>query len=77
MTATKKMGRPTLPKDQRRGASMGFRPTPEIRQRLEAAAQENGRSMSQEIEHRLERSFIMEDVDSYLTRVFAEMQGDG
>ena len=52
-----KMGRPLLPPGKRRGASMGFRPTPGIRGKLEEAAKANGRSMSQEVEHRLERSF--------------------
>ena len=40
---------------------MGFRPTPEIRASLERAAQANGRSMSQEVQARLERSFLVED----------------
>ncbi len=55
-----RMGRPPLPPGTRRGASMGFRPTPEIREKLEEASKANGRSMSQEVEHRLERSFIEE-----------------
>ncbi len=53
-----KMGRPPLPPDKRRGASMGFRPTPTIRAELEKAARANGRSMSHEVEARLERSFV-------------------
>ncbi len=36
---------------------MGFRPTPEVREKIEEAAKANGRSMSQEVEHRLEQSF--------------------
>jgi len=56
-----KMGRPPLPPGERRGASMGFRPTPEIRAKLEQAAHENGRSMSQEVEARLEASFLDEE----------------
>ncbi len=40
---------------------MGFRPTPETRERLEKASKANGRSMSQEIESRLERSFASDD----------------
>ena len=55
-----RMGRPPLPPGTRRGASMGFRPTPEIREKLEKASKANGRSMSQEVEHRLERSFTEE-----------------
>ncbi len=56
-----KMGRPPLPPGERRGASMGFRPTPQIRAKLEQAAHENGRSMSQEVEARLEASFLDEE----------------
>ena len=56
----KRMGRPPLPPDEKRLASMGFRPTPEIRARLEAAARTSNRSLSQEIESRLERSFLEE-----------------
>jgi hypothetical protein len=40
---------------------MGFRPTPEVRAKLEQAAQANGRSMSQEVESRLEASFLKEE----------------
>ncbi len=57
----KKLGRPPLPDKERRRAAMGFRPTPEIRERLEKAAEENKRSLSQEIESRLETSFLKED----------------
>ncbi len=52
-----KMGRPPLAPGKRRGASMGFRPTPEVREKIEEAAKAKGRSMSQEVEHRLEQSF--------------------
>ena len=40
---------------------MGFRPTPGVRAKLERAAQANGRSMSQEVESRLEASFLKEE----------------
>ncbi len=41
---------------------MGFRPTPEIREKLERAARANGRSMSQEIEERLGQSFEVDRI---------------
>lgn len=53
----------------KRAASMGFRPTPEIRQKIEQAAGRNGRSMSQEIEHRLELSFWFDDLECLRERV--------
>ena len=58
--AKSKMGRPPLAPGKRRGASMGFRPKPETRGNLEEAAKANGRSMSQEVEFRLDQSFSEE-----------------
>ncbi len=56
--ATKKrLGRPPLPPAKRRGHTMGFKPTPDVRQQLREAATANNRSVSKEIEARLERSF--------------------
>ena len=39
---------------------MSFRLTPELRAKLEATASKAGRSLSSEVEHRLERSFLLE-----------------
>ncbi len=61
MTTRVKKGRPPLAPEKRRGASLGFRPTPEIRAKLEEAAAVADRSLSQEIESRLERSFEREE----------------
>ena len=52
-----RMGRPPLPADQRKRPSMGFRPTSELREKLESAAAESGLSLTQEVERRLEWSF--------------------
>ena len=54
------MGRPPLPPEKRKRASMGFRPTLDMRKKLEDAAATSGRSMTQEVELRLERSFETE-----------------
>lgn len=56
-TAKKRMGRPPLPPDKKRGQTVGFKPTPEVRQKLQEAAAANDRSVSKEIETRLERTF--------------------
>ena len=56
------MGRPPLPPGKRRGASMGFRPTPAVRAKLEEAATANGRSMSQEVEERLGQNFKEDEI---------------
>ena len=59
--ARRKLGRPSLPLGEKKLAPLGFRPTPGMRESLERAAQENGRSVSKEIESRLEASFVDED----------------
>ncbi len=59
-TPKRKMGRPPLPASKKRLPSVGFRPTPEIRKKLAKAADSSDRSLSQEIESRLEASFLVE-----------------
>ncbi len=54
-------GRPVISDDHRRLSPMGFRPTPAVREKLEQAAVRNCRSLSKEIEFRLEASFIHND----------------
>ena len=56
-------GRPKLPPGKRKLPSMGFRPTPDLRAELERAAGANERSLSHEIEARLEWSFIAEGAE--------------
>ncbi len=65
-----KMGRPPLPLEKKRGASMGFRPTPTLREKLEGQAAVNQRSVSQEIEYRLQQSFDVEDIVQWAERRF-------
>ena len=60
-TTKKRLGRPPLPPANKRGHTMGFKPTPDIRRRLQDAAAANDRSVSKEIETRLERSFADEE----------------
>ena len=61
VTFKKERGRPPLPPGEKKLDAMGFRPTPEVRAKLEEAAKENGRSLSREIESRLEQSFSNEE----------------
>ena len=56
-----RMGRPPLPADQRKRSSMAFRPTPELRKKLEGATAESKLSLTQEVERRLELSFSDHD----------------
>jgi hypothetical protein len=57
----RRTGRPTKPPPPGKRASLGLKVTAEIKQKIEAAAQANGRTQSQEAESRLERSFAIED----------------
>lgn len=57
----RKRGRPALPPEERRLPGMTFRPTPGLRSRIEDAAEASERTMSQEIEWRLDTSFFTED----------------
>src|SRR5262245_3291966 len=54
----RRKGRPTVGER----VPLGLRVTPEMKKRLDAAAEESGRSQSQEVEFRLERSFERESL---------------
>ncbi|CAO4148921.1 Arc family DNA-binding protein [Methylorubrum extorquens] len=56
----KPRGRPRLPDDERKGAHLKIRTRGGTRERLEAAAARHGRSVSEEVERRLEESFLRE-----------------
>lgn len=51
-----------------------IRPTPELREQLEAAMRESGRTMAREIEYRLERSFWLQDMRARL--IFSDNPAD-
>ena len=57
---TAKRGRPRLPKGEGKRFPINTRTTKELKERIDSAAHESGRSVSQEIEYRLERSFMIE-----------------
>jgi hypothetical protein len=60
----KRIGRPTKPPKPRERVPLGLRITPEMKRQLEMAAVIKGRSLSQEVELRLERSL---DIGRHLT----------
>ena len=66
---SKKIGRPPLPPEKRKLQAVGFRPTPEVRRKLEEAAIAAGRIMSQEIQSRLEYSFVADQVHETMAHV--------
>lgn len=58
----RRIGRPTKPPAPNERVPVALRVTPEIKIRLDTAASQGGRSLSQEAEIRLERSFEREDL---------------
>ena len=56
-TARKTRGRPPLPPEAGKRFPLNMRTTKKIRDELQAAAHASGRSLAQEVEHRLEQSF--------------------
>src|SRR5438045_2177725 len=53
-------GRPALPPGSGKRHALGIRTTEVLKARIESAARASGRSVAQEIEHRLERSLDQE-----------------
>lgn len=62
----RKRGRPPLGPYSGKRKNFTTRITAEGKLRLQNAAKSAGRSLSQEIEYRLERSFLMDDVVAWL-----------
>jgi len=57
MAAKKRIGRPPKAKEDRKAVNFTFRSRGQMRERLEKAAAASGRSISEEIEFRLNQSF--------------------
>jgi hypothetical protein len=57
----KKAGRPPLPPTHRKARNLTFRSRDDLYEELQAAAAKSGRSLSEEIERRLEKSFSSSD----------------
>jgi TraY domain len=60
--SAKRRDRPIKPAEASKRLSLGLKVTPQIKERLERAAEESGRTQSQEAEVRLELSFNREDL---------------
>jgi predicted HicB family RNase H-like nuclease len=63
MAAKKRIGRPPKAEEDRKAVNFTFRSRGQMRERLQAAAIAVGRSISEEIEFRLERSFWQEEIE--------------
>jgi len=74
MSAPKKVGRPRGPKPRgpfsNKRCQINTKITGDTRKALEDAADHAGRSLSQEIELRLVRSFRDDDIEAFMTRMF-------
>ena len=68
----KRRGRPPAPEDRRRRHNLTFRIRSDLREQIETAARENGRSMSEELEHLIERSL---DQDTKISARFKGVAG--
>ncbi|MCJ2060110.1 hypothetical protein MKL09_26710 [Methylobacterium sp. J-048] len=55
--APKRRGRPPIAEEDRKSGNLTFRTRGDLRSQLEASAQQSGRSVSEEIEYRLQVSF--------------------
>jgi hypothetical protein len=67
-SAAKRAGRPALPAGEGKRHALGIRTTAGLKAQIEAAAHTSGRSLAQEIEHRLEQSFADDLRESLLGR---------
>src|SRR5262245_44499005 len=62
MAVKKRIGRPPKAEKERKAVNFTFRSRGQMRERLQEAATASGRSISEEIEHRLEESFRSEEL---------------
>jgi|tagenome__1003787_1003787.scaffolds.fasta_scaffold20380484_1 hypothetical protein len=60
MIEPKKRGRPAIPAAEKKARNFTFRSRGDLHERLSGAAAANQRSISEEIEHRIEQSFQIE-----------------
>jgi hypothetical protein len=63
MVAKKRIGRPPKANEDRKAVNFTFRSRGQMRERLQTAAIASSRSISEEIEFRLERSFQEEEIE--------------
>lgn len=64
--APKRRGRPPIAEEDRKTGNLTFRTRGGLRTQLEEAAQQSGRSVSEEIEHRLQLSFDRRSVAMHM-----------
>jgi hypothetical protein len=72
--AARRRGRPALAAEEGKRYPIGIRTTKALREKLLSTSRASGRSLAQEIEFRLERSFLEEDVVAILEARFDEFK---
>ena len=65
-TKGKRGGRPPIEKEKRRNKTLTFRVRGNMHERIAEAARKSGRSVTEEIEHRLERSLLLTELTEVL-----------
>lgn len=68
----KKRGRKPLPPGEGKRLPVSFRTTRELRDRLDKACDVSGRSLAQEVEHRMDQSFLVDDSFQFLASTDAK-----
>lgn len=66
----RRRGRPALAKEDRKSASLKFRTRTGVRERLEVEAAKKSRSVSEEAEWRIEKSFDYDSIDGAVNEAF-------
>ena len=66
--AKRTRGRPALPKAERKRGIFTFRATDALRQRVADSAKQSGRSISEELEYRVEESYRREDISKAVAK---------
>ena len=72
MAKRKRIGRPPKPAKERRTVNFTFRSRGEMRELLRTAAEVGGRSISEEIERRLDQSFKQEQMARAVAKALIE-----
>jgi len=70
-------GRPRLPANRVRRHAIAIRTTKDLVDRLKRASETSGRSLAREIEHRLEQSFEVQDIQDIKETLIAKLRGLG
>ena len=76
MAKAKRIGRPPKPVKQRKSVNFTFRSRGEMREQLGRADEVSGRSISEEIERRLEASFHEERMARAVAKAILEYFGE-